>query len=168
MQFQHHNITSDKWSDQNNERFYHVKKSYCLHDWQTIFIILFSSFWNVDLQFTCSAVNTQLNHRRIFLFSTPCGLGSLLCMRTINCKPHWLAICCLSRIFYSWKKVIVCMIDRQYSSYCFLASEMSIGKKIKYSRQAAYSQSMGFQSFNHLINISHTNQFWFQRLLWHW
>ena len=24
MQFQHHNITSDKLSDQNNERFYHV------------------------------------------------------------------------------------------------------------------------------------------------
>jgi hypothetical protein len=27
MQFQHHNITSDKWSDQNNERFYHVKQT---------------------------------------------------------------------------------------------------------------------------------------------
>ena len=26
MQFQHHNITYDKCSDQNNERFYHVKK----------------------------------------------------------------------------------------------------------------------------------------------
>ena len=26
MQFQHHNITSDKLSDQNNERFYHVNK----------------------------------------------------------------------------------------------------------------------------------------------
>ena len=35
---------------------------------------------------------------RIFLFSTPCGVGSLLCMRNINCKPHWLAICCLFRI----------------------------------------------------------------------
>jgi hypothetical protein len=33
------------------------------------------------------------------------------------------------------------MIDRQYSSYCFLASELSIEKKIKYSRQAAYSQA---------------------------
>jgi hypothetical protein len=42
------------------------------------------------------------------------------------------------------------MIDRQYSSHCFLASELSIEKKIKYSRQAAYSQSMGFA-----INISH-------------
>ena len=27
MQFQHHNITSDKWSDQNNERFYQVKQT---------------------------------------------------------------------------------------------------------------------------------------------
>ena len=27
MQFQHHNITSEKWSDQNNERFYHVKQT---------------------------------------------------------------------------------------------------------------------------------------------
>ena len=40
-------------------------------------------------------------------------------------------------------------INRQYSSYCFLASELSIKKK-KYSRQAANSQSMGFA-----INISH-------------
>jgi hypothetical protein len=42
-----------------------------------------------------------------------------------------------------------CMIDRQYSSYCFLASELSFEKKIKYSRQAAYSQSIGFA-----VNIS--------------
>jgi hypothetical protein len=42
------------------------------------------------------------------------------------------------------------MIDGQYSSYCFLASELSIEKKIKYSRHAAYRQSMGFA-----INISH-------------
>ena len=27
MQFQHHNITSDKLSDQNNERFYHKKQT---------------------------------------------------------------------------------------------------------------------------------------------
>ena len=27
MQFQHHNITSDKLSDQNNEKFYHVKQT---------------------------------------------------------------------------------------------------------------------------------------------
>ena len=34
------------------------------------------------------------------------------------------------------------MIDRQYSLYCFLASELSIEKKIIYSRQAANSQSI--------------------------
>jgi hypothetical protein len=45
----------------------------------------------------------------IFLFSTPCGVGSLLCMRNINCKPHWLAMCCLSRIFYFF-------LDRQFRS----------------------------------------------------
>jgi hypothetical protein len=33
-------------------------------------------------------------------------------------------------------------INRQYSSYCFLASELSIEKKIRYSKQAAYSQSI--------------------------
>jgi hypothetical protein len=27
IQFQHHNITFDKWSDQNNERFYDVKQT---------------------------------------------------------------------------------------------------------------------------------------------
>ena len=27
MQFQHHNITSDKLGDENNERFYHVKQT---------------------------------------------------------------------------------------------------------------------------------------------
>ena len=46
-------------------------------------------------------------------------------------------------------------INRHYSAfmYCFLASELSIEKKIKYSKQAAYSQSMGFA-----INISHAHQ----------
>ena len=64
---------------------------------------------NWIIQFTCNAGNTHLNHRRIFLFSTPCGMRSLLCMRNINCKPDWLAICCLSRIFYFF-------LDRQFRS----------------------------------------------------
>jgi hypothetical protein len=54
---------------------------------------------------------------------------------------------------FIWTKkgeLYVCMIDRKYSSYCFLASELSIEKNIKYSRQAACSQSMEFA-----INISH-------------
>jgi hypothetical protein len=66
-------------------------------------------YFFLPIQFTCNAVNTHLNHRRIFLFSTPCGVGSVLYMRNINCKPHWLAICCLSRIFYFF-------LDRQFRS----------------------------------------------------
>jgi hypothetical protein len=64
---------------------------------------------NRIIQFTCNASNTHLNHRRIFLFSTPCGMRSLLCMRNINCKPDWLAICCLSRTFNFF-------LDRQFRS----------------------------------------------------
>jgi hypothetical protein len=30
---------------------------------------------NRIIQFTCNAVNTHLNHRRIFLVSIPCGVG---------------------------------------------------------------------------------------------
>jgi hypothetical protein len=60
---------------------------------------------NRIIQFTCNAVNTHLNHRRIFLFSRPCGVGPLLCMRNINCKPHWLAICCLSVWIWGFLKV---------------------------------------------------------------
>jgi hypothetical protein len=97
--------------------------SYCLHDWRTIFIILFSSLRTLSnriIQFTCNAVNTHLNHRRIFLFSTPYGVGSLLCMWNINYKPHWLAICCLSRIFYFYdgSKVCVCSALKMGSVMC--------------------------------------------------
>jgi hypothetical protein len=52
-----------------------------------------------------SPINTHLNHRRIFLFSTPCGVGSLLCMRNINCKPHWLANHCSFHI-NQWKALV--------------------------------------------------------------
>jgi hypothetical protein len=53
------------------------------------------------------------------------------------------------------------MIDRQYSSYCFLASELSIEKKIKYSKQAANSQSMGLAEIvkkNNMAVIVFRNQ----------
>jgi hypothetical protein len=54
---------------------------------------LYQTEWN--------AVSTHISHRRIYLFSTRCSVGScgVLCMRNINCKPHWLVICYLSRIF---------------------------------------------------------------------
>jgi hypothetical protein len=51
-----------------------------------------------------SAVSTHLNHRKIFLFATRYGVGSL----NINCKPHWLAICYLFWIFF--------FLDRQFRS----------------------------------------------------
>jgi hypothetical protein len=50
------------------------------------------------------------------------------------------------------------MIDRQYSSYCFLASELSIEKKIKYSRQAAYSSQWGLQLIFRMHNSDPTPQ----------
>jgi hypothetical protein len=78
--------------------------------------------WLTDNIHHCNAVNTHLNHRRIFLFSTPCGGGSLLCMRNINCKPHWLAICCLSRIFYFFWLSDCCLTPSdQISSYYIMA-----------------------------------------------
>ena len=74
------------------------------------FPILFKGLYQTELySFTCNAVSMHLNHRKIFLFSTRCGVGSLLCMRNINCKLHWLATCCLSRIFYFF-------LDRQFRS----------------------------------------------------
>ena len=54
--------------------------------------------------------------------------------------------------------VIVCMIDRQYSSYCFLASELSIEKKIYIlDRQHAASQ-WGLQLIFRMHNSDPTPQ----------
>ena len=66
----------------------------------------------------CNVVNTHLNHRRIFLFSTPCGVGSLLCTRNINCKTHWLAICCLSRIFFFPRSTVQKLENNMMNSVC--------------------------------------------------
>jgi hypothetical protein len=65
---------------------------------------------NRIIQFKYNAVSTQLNHRRTFLLSIRCGVGSLLCMWNINCQSHWLAICCLSRIYHF-------SLDRQFRSF---------------------------------------------------
>jgi hypothetical protein len=43
------------------------------------------------------------------------------------------------------------MIDGQYSSYCFIASELSIEKKIKYSRHAT-SRSRSFTT-THFVPV---------------
>ena len=49
------------------------------------------------------------------------------------------------------------MIDRQYSSYCFLASEMSIEKKNIYSRQQIAKQ-WGLQLIFRMHNSDPTPQ----------
>ena len=49
------------------------------------------------------------------------------------------------------------MIDRQYSTYCFLASELSIEKKIKYSRQHIASK-WGLQLIFRMHNSDPTPQ----------
>jgi hypothetical protein len=71
------------------------------------FPVLVKGLYQTESQFTCNAVNTHLSNRRIFLFSTPCGVVSLLCMQNINCKPHGLAIFCLSRIYHFFSRSIV-------------------------------------------------------------
>ena len=58
-----------------------------------------------------------------------------------NQNPYYV-FCHVHKLLFAW------LTDN--SSYFFLASELSIEKKIKYSRQAANNQSMGFA-----INISH-------------
>jgi hypothetical protein len=82
-------------------------------------LILIRLYFILTILITEDDVNTHLNHRRIFLCSTPCGVGSLLCMRNINCKSHWLAICCLFRIFYYF-------LDRR-NSYYYRDTEVEVG-----------------------------------------
>jgi hypothetical protein len=56
---------------------------------------------NRIIQFTCNAVSMHLNHRKIVLLSTHCGVGSPLCMRNINYKTSltgYICICYLSKI----------------------------------------------------------------------
>ena len=77
--------------------------------WRSYNKLLLSRWLSTCFVMTQPNVSTHLNHRRLFLFSTRYGVDSLLCMRNINGKPHWLAICYLSRIFYFF-------LDRQFRS----------------------------------------------------
>jgi hypothetical protein len=131
------------------------------------FIILFSSFWTIDpelisngslfqphLRYTLTFFKTYTSRSRsfiitlslkrtLFLFSHVAVWGCFLLNQRelfIQCLEN--AYCHVHKLLFAW------LTDN--SSYCFLASELSIEEKIKYSRQAAYSQSMGFA-----INISH-------------
>jgi hypothetical protein len=76
------------------------------------------------------------SHRIIFLFSIPCGVGSLLCMRNINCKPHSLAICCLSRIFFFFS-IDSSEARKQYDEYCLSIIKI-VNMMYKYERMLRY------------------------------
>ena len=70
------------------------------------------------MQFTCNAVNTHLNHRRIFLFYAPCGMGSLFCACEILIANliDWLFAACLEYfIFFS---IDSSEARKQYDEYC--------------------------------------------------
>ena len=74
---------------------------------------------------TCNAVSTHLNHRRIFLFLTRWGVGSLLRIRNINYKLHWLVIystCLVYSIFFSIDRS---KVRKRYDEY-FLSSMQTI------------------------------------------
>ena len=100
---------------------------------------------NRIIHFTCNPVSTHLTHRRIFLFSTRCGVGSLLCMRNINCKPHWLAICYLSRIFYFFS-IDSSEARKQYNEYC-----LSIMQTITYAHDRTHFQCTTYTNFWSII-----------------
>ena len=70
MQFQHHNITSDKLSDQNNEKFYHVKQTVenrrpsKMGDVVTLLFVHFNfiiQFWNMFLFLKSSTLHIMSN-----------------------------------------------------------------------------------------------------------
>ena len=78
LQFQHHNITSDKWSEQYNEIFYHVK--------QTVQIRRPSKMGDVvTLLFVHFNFIIQL--RNMFLFMKSIHIASNLCF------VYWVLLC---------------------------------------------------------------------------
>ena len=78
LQFQHHNITSDKWSDQNNERCYHVRqtvenrRSSKVGDVATLLFVHF---------------NFIIQLRNMFLFLKSFHIASKLCL------VYWVLLC---------------------------------------------------------------------------
>ena len=76
MQFQHHNITSDKLSDQNNEKFYHVKQTVenrrpsKMGDVVTLLFVHFNfiiQFWNMFLFLKSSTLHIMSNLCCVFM-----------------------------------------------------------------------------------------------------
>ena len=84
LQFQHHNIISDKWSDQNNERFYHVKQTVenrrpsKMGDVATLLFVHF---------------NFIIQLRNMFLFLKSIHIASNLCF------VYWILLCFVVFVF---------------------------------------------------------------------
>ena len=76
-----------------------------------LFPVLVKGLYQTEayMYITCNAVSTHLNHKRIFLFFTRLGVWSLLRIRNINCKLHWLVI-------YSTCLVYFCFLERHFRS----------------------------------------------------
>jgi hypothetical protein len=76
MQFQDHNITSDKWSDQNNERFYHMKRFIVCYDIDNVHIEVISiqKLINIDCQKLVDKHGAPMlvGHRAKFCPLCPC------------------------------------------------------------------------------------------------
>jgi hypothetical protein len=67
MQFQHHNITSDKLSDQNNEKFYHVKQTVSFFSLYRTYVSLFYNAQHIIKQTKTKQSIIKLNKHSINL-----------------------------------------------------------------------------------------------------
>jgi hypothetical protein len=98
MQFQHHNITSDKLSDQNNEKFYHVK--------QTVENRRPSKMGDVvTLPFV--HFNFIIQFRNMFLFLK----SSTLHIMSNLCCVYWVLLCFVFFCFF----LMICIIIQWYA-----------------------------------------------------
>ena len=108
MQFQHHNITSDKLSDQNNEKFYHVKQTVenrrpsKMGDVVTLLFVHF----NFIIQF-----------RNMFLFLK----SSTLHIMSNLCCVYWVLLC----FVFVFAFLKICIII-QWRTFCIL-KKMTFG-----------------------------------------
>jgi hypothetical protein len=78
LQFQHHNITSDKWSEQYNEIFHHVKQTVQIRRPSKMgdFVTLLFVHFNFIIQL-----------RNMFLFMKSIHIASNLCF------VYWVLLC---------------------------------------------------------------------------
>jgi hypothetical protein len=81
MQFQHHNITSDKWRDQNNERLYLWTIELC-HIWKK-----FKHFFNRSLFLTTT---NAMIYSSTFLRTTIPNLSQYVHYQCHTCSRRWI------------------------------------------------------------------------------